>query len=164
MPDQDERCTFEQSGFCVAHQSEIDRREAMEKIISKLWDEILPSLMTKMNWTLGVLTLVGIFVLGSYTYTYITDQNQRGSTAEVIRHSDKADDNLRVMIAQVTKTVNTLAQNVSYQQAENKSYLREFSRLNDSLEKLVNKQSKHEEVVERQLDEWWSRVNEKVGG
>lgn len=69
-------CSFEESGHCSKHDVEVERRTNLSKLVNALADKV-DQMTKKQNWVLGVLTLSGVIILGSYAYTTITTGQNR---------------------------------------------------------------------------------------
>lgn len=144
-----EGCTFPDSGVCAMHNIEVERRKDMKEVL-----DTVPMINKKVSWILGVLSIIGVLVGGNYLYTTSIKQDLRGDQLQAEKRSNAADGALSEKIRSLTEVTGNLASGMASQRTALNYQLREFTRLNDSLEAILKKQVEHEETLDKEFNDW----------
>lgn len=158
---QEERCSvdgckMEETGVCALHDVEVERRQNMKDSVDRI-----PYIMTKLNMILGTSFLIGVLIVGSFTYTTITKNDLRQDMTMMETKTTKNIEFMRDTVLNLTSSVS----NLKTMQLEN---IKNSDKLNASLQQLILQQRDYEyeskkridNKIEDKFDSWGNKIEE----
>lgn len=136
-----EGCQISETGVCVLHNVEVERREGMRELVDKI-----PDLMTTINRLVGLSSIFLFVVAGSYTYTYI-------SKVELEKEITLGLKDRSQQIESMLASINRLAVIVGRNENQSKNTMDRLDRLSATLERYIEVQRRDQiELYKRSGD------------
>lgn len=144
-----EGCEASNNGVCLLHGVEVERRINSEKNMAELKDLTkaligsTKSLYGTQKWVLGVLSVLTIMMLGSYTFSaMIWKENIEYRAVQAVQGQ------------KVTELISALTVSVKLQDAQNIVYNKNLEKLTNSMDKWIEIQRDFETKNIRSIPDW----------